>query len=108
MNHSLALELYETGNSDAQYLAGLLADPKAFSKEDFTRWANEAGWYMISEYAVAWNISESSLCIEICKEWIDSDNVKLQECAWASMSAYFIVTANEDLDLKYQTVEAYE
>jgi len=27
MDHDLAMELYETGNSDAMYLAGLIADP---------------------------------------------------------------------------------
>ena len=32
-NHELSLELYETGNSDAMYLAGLMADEKQISKE---------------------------------------------------------------------------
>ena len=27
-NHELSLELYKTGNSDAMYLAGLMADEK--------------------------------------------------------------------------------
>ncbi|MDX2362839.1 MAG: DNA alkylation repair protein [Crocinitomicaceae bacterium] len=100
-NHELALELYATGNSDAQYLAGLIADAKKFSKEDLTKWANEAGWYMISEYAVAWNVAENPMCMEICKEWIDSDDIKLQESGWASLSAHLIVTPNEDLDKPY-------
>lgn len=100
-NHSLALELYATGNSDAQYLAGLMADVSQFTKEDLTKWANEAGWYMISEYAVAWNIAESPFCMEICKEWIDSDNEKLQESAWAALGCHIGVTANEDLDLAF-------
>lgn len=101
MNHSLAMELFATGNSDAQYLAGLITDPKAFSKSDFENWACKAGWYMISEYAVAWNISESPLCIEICKEWIDADSARLQECARAAMSAHFIITKNDKLDLDF-------
>ena len=32
-NHDLSLELYATGNSDAMYLAGLMADEKKISKE---------------------------------------------------------------------------
>ena len=32
-NHKLSLELYATGNSDAMYLAGLMADEKQISKE---------------------------------------------------------------------------
>jgi 3-methyladenine DNA glycosylase AlkD len=100
-NHELAMELYATGNSDAQYLAGLMADSSKFTKKDFETWANQAGWYMISEYAVAWNISESPLCMEICKEWIDSDNDKLQEAAWAALGCHLGVTPNEDVDVSY-------
>jgi len=100
-NHDLAMELYATGNSDAQYLGGLIAVPEEFSKEDFVKWANEATWYMVSEYAVAWNLSESPLCMAICKEWIDSDNRKLQECAWAAMGAYMAIAPNENIDVAF-------
>ena len=100
-NHALATALYATGNSDAQYLAGLIADSQAFTKEQFTTWATEARWYMISEYAVAWNLAESPLCMEICKEWIDSSNENLQECAWAALGCHLGVTANDALDVEY-------
>jgi 3-methyladenine DNA glycosylase AlkD len=100
-NQGLALELYASGNSDAQYLAGLIADSSAFTKEQLEEWAKQAGWYMISEYAVAWNISESPLCMEICKEWIDSDDVKLQEAAWAALGCHITVTDNDELDVEY-------
>ncbi|MFT6245286.1 MAG: 3-methyladenine DNA glycosylase AlkD [Salibacteraceae bacterium] len=33
-NHQLALELYDTGNSDAQYLASLIAALSEFSKKE--------------------------------------------------------------------------
>ena len=100
-NHTLAMELYATGNSDAQYLAGLIANSQAFTKEQFTNWATGAGWYMVSEYAVAWNLAESPLCMEICKEWIDSKDEKLQECAWAALGCHLGVTANDDLDADF-------
>ena len=100
-NHSLAMELYATGNADAQYLAGLIADSSAFSKQDLKDWALNAGWYMVSEYSVAWNVAESQHCMEICKEWINSDSEILQESGWASLSSHIIVTANEDLELDY-------
>ena len=100
-NHGLALELYATGNSDAQYLAGLIADPKQFSKEELTKWAMDAPWYMVSEYAVAWNVAESPYCMELFKEWIDADNEKLQECAWAAMSGHLGIVSNKDIDMDY-------
>lgn len=100
-NHPLALELFDTGVSDAQYLAGLIADPKEFSKADFKKWATTAEWYMVSEYAVAWNLAESPLCMGICSEWIKSDDAKLQECAWAAMSAHLGIIADENIDKAY-------
>lgn len=98
-NQALALGLYATGNPDAQYLAGLIADPAAFSREELTEWARQAGWYMVSEYAVAWNVAESAYCVSLCMEWIDSGEEKLQECAWASLGAYLGITANESIDI---------
>lgn len=100
-NHTLATELYNTGNSDAQYLAGLIADPKAFTESDFEKWATLAEWYMITEYAVAWNLAESPLCITICDKWINGTDVKLQECAWAALSAHLVVAQNDSLDQTY-------
>jgi 3-methyladenine DNA glycosylase AlkD len=100
-NHELALELYNTGNSDAQYLAGIIAVPSEFSKKGLEDWALAAGWYMISEYAVAWNVAERPDCIEITKEWIDSGNEKLMEAGWAAMNCHFGFAPNEELDLKY-------
>ena len=58
-NHDLSLALYSTGNSDAMYLAGLIADEKKISKADLKEWAQNAPWYMITEYTVAWIAAES-------------------------------------------------
>jgi hypothetical protein len=41
------MELFATGNSDVQYLAGLIADPVKFTIADFERWGLEAKWSMI-------------------------------------------------------------
>jgi len=99
-NQALALELFATGNSDAQYLAGLIANPKELTEDQLTEWARNSAWYMISEYAVAWNVAESPLCVELCRKWIDSDNVALQSSAWAALSSYVGIVSNEDMDLE--------
>lgn len=41
-NHPLALELCDTGNSDAMYLAGLIADPIMVTKEELRDWVKRA------------------------------------------------------------------
>ena len=43
-DYDLSLALYETGNVDAMYLAGLIADETKMSKTDLNRWAKEAYW----------------------------------------------------------------
>ena len=40
-NHELSLELYKTGNSDAMYLAGLMADESQISKTDLQKWVKK-------------------------------------------------------------------
>jgi len=38
-DHELSIELFATGNSDAMYLAGLIADEDKITKKDLRRWA---------------------------------------------------------------------
>lgn len=98
-NHSLALELYATGNSDAQYLAGLIADPKKFSESELMVWAEQAGWHMVSEYSVAWNLAEHPNCVEIACKWIDHPNPKIQAVAWSGLAAHMGTVFSDGMDL---------
>lgn len=94
-NQELAKALYATGNGDAQYLAGLIANPAEFTKEELENWATNATWYMVSEYSVAWNLAEHPNCTDIAQEWIHSDDPKLQVVGWAGYAS-FLGTKNSD------------
>ena len=50
INQPLAEELYATGNYDAMYFAGIIADPKGMTESDFERWMDGAYFYMLSDY----------------------------------------------------------
>src|SRR6516164_10742662 len=54
MDYQLALDLYDTGISDAMYFAGLIADDAKMTKKDLQRWVEKAYFPMLSEYTVAW------------------------------------------------------
>ena len=41
-DYQLALDLYDTGNYDAMYLAGLIADDAQMTKKDLHRWIANA------------------------------------------------------------------
>src|SRR5208282_4815186 len=73
-DHALALALYDSGNSDAMYLAGMIADPAAMTKSDLKKWAKAAYWHMLSAYTVPWVASESAFGRELALEWIDTDS----------------------------------
>ena len=47
-NHELSLQLFNTGNSDAIYLAGLIANEKQIIKAEIQKWVAKANWYMLS------------------------------------------------------------
>ncbi len=73
INQPLAERLYATGNYDAMYLAGMIADPKSMTIDDFDRWMESAYFYMISDYIVAVTLSESEIAQAVSDTWIKSD-----------------------------------
>lgn len=83
IDQSLAEELYATGNYDAMYFAGIIADPKAMTKEDFNRWVDDAYFYMLSDYVVAVTLSESPIAEEVADEWIASGDELRMSAGWS-------------------------
>jgi 3-methyladenine DNA glycosylase AlkD len=98
-DHELALRLYDSGNHDAMYLAGLSINPKLVSKETLEEWAEKAYWYMIAEYTVAGVAAESEYALELAKKWMDSDVEMMAVCGWSTYSNYLSITPDEELDL---------
>ncbi|WP_281883481.1 DNA alkylation repair protein [Paenibacillus sp. YYML68] len=98
-NQQLALDLYRTGNSDAKYLAGLSVNPRSMTKEQLIAWAQEANWYMLSEYTVAQVTAESPYALELAREWIDAEDELLESCGWSTYANYVSITADEELPL---------
>ena len=98
-NHELSLELYQTGNSDAMYLAGLMADEKRITEAQLDDWINKAYWYYLSEYAVPWVASETSFGFEIGLKWIQSDREHIAAAGWCTLSGFAAVNQDKDLDI---------
>lgn len=83
MNQGLAEELYATGNYDAMYFAGIIADPKAMTAQDFDRWMDGAYFYMLSDYVVAVTLSESDIAQEVADKWIASGQELRMSAGWS-------------------------
>ncbi len=98
-NQSLAMDLYATGNSDAQYLAGLVADGAEMSKKEIENWAKTAAWHMVGEYTVPWVASENENGPELAMKWIKSKDESLAATGWATYSSIVSTRPDEELDL---------
>lgn len=99
-DQDLALELYETGNSDAMYLAGLAADGSQMTKTKLKQWAKAAYWYYLSEYTVPWVVSESEHGWDLALEWVDSKKENIASAGWSSLSHILMTRPNDELDMK--------
>ncbi|MBU3146858.1 DNA alkylation repair protein [Clostridium sp. CF012] len=82
-NQSLAEQLYETGNYDAMYLAGMIAEPKKMVEEDFNRWIDGAYFYMISDFIVAVTLAETDIAFSVADSWIDSGKELTMSAGWS-------------------------
>ena len=98
-NHQLSLELYDTGNSDAMYLACLIADEKQMTKQILNDWVSKAYWYYLSEFAVPWVASESDYGFELALEWLESDIETIESAGWATLASIASLKTDVLLDL---------
>lgn len=98
-NHELSLELYKTGNTDAMYLAGLMADESQISKAQLQDWVKKAYWYYLSEYTVPWVAAESPYGLELGLEWIESDVETIATAGWSTLAYYTSVNDDADIDV---------
>jgi len=96
----LALGLFATGNVDAMYLAGMVADGSKMSKRDLQAWAEgAAGLQMIAEYTVPWVAVENASGRELALQWMKSTNEQVASTGWCTYSGLLATTADEKLDL---------
>ena len=96
-DYKLSLELFDTGNSDAMYLAGLIADEEKMTKKDLNKWVKNAYWYMLSEYTVAWIAAESRFSWDLALKWIQSEKENIASSGWSTLSS--LVAIKDDLEL---------
>ena len=104
IDHQLSLELFATGNSDAMYLAGLIADPDKITKTELQNWVENAYWYMISEYTVPDVAAASKYGTDLGLTWIESDKEMIAAAGWATLSR--LLTPKSKFKLKVEKVKA--
>lgn len=99
-NTPLARELYGTGNADAMYLAGLVANGAEMSRDELDGWAKTSPWHGISDYPVAWVTVESPHAWDLAREWIESPKELLSEAGWHTLAGLVSTRSDAELDIK--------
>ncbi|MCI0539282.1 MAG: DNA alkylation repair protein [Verrucomicrobiales bacterium] len=98
-DYQLALDLYDTGNYDAMYLAGLIADDSRMTKQDLQRWVNGAYAGALPGATVAWVAAGSAHAWEMALKWIDSPKSSIAEAGWCTLASLVALKEDTDLDL---------
>ena len=98
MDYRLALDLYDTGNYDARYLAGLIADDAKMTRKDLQHWLKTA-CPTTARWTVATVAAGSPHGYELAREWIESDNDRVSAAGWGTLSAIVSIKPDEELEL---------
>lgn len=98
-DYQLSLDLYATGNYDAMYLAGLIADDARMTKADLQRWVSQAYCRGLCGSTVAWVAAGSPHGWEIGLEWIGAKEPLVAAAGWATLASLVSIRPDADLDL---------
>jgi hypothetical protein len=98
-DHRLALDLYASGNYDAMYLAGLIADDAKMGKDDLRRWAEQAYAGSLPGATVPWVAAEGPHGREMALEWIESGKPLIALAGWSTWACLAMLKPDSELDL---------
>ena len=99
-DYQLSKDLYSTGNADAMYLAGLIADENKMTKSDLSAWIKQATSTNISEYTVPWITAESNFGHDLAMEWIDAKKEFIAAAGWSTLSSLVAIKPDNELDIQ--------
>ncbi len=99
-DQKLALALYATGNGDAQYLAGMVADGKVMTVAQIQKWLETAAWSMISGNTVPWVTVEHPEGLALALKWIDSPKPAIADAGWKTLCGFVATLPDEKLPVK--------
>ena len=98
-DYQLAVDLYDTGNYDAMYLAGLIADDARMTKADLRRWVAKAYCPGLCAATVPWVAAGSAHGWELGLDWIESKTSLITLAGWATLASLVSMKDDAQLDL---------
>lgn len=97
-DHELAMALYDTGNYDAMYLAGMIADPKRMTELEIEHWMAGAYCNPLSNYVVSVTLAQTDFAQAVADRWIEDDRELYQSAGWSCYTWLLGVKPNDVFD----------
>lgn len=97
-NHDLALELWETGNIDARFLAVLIIQPKNLSGDELNRLVRSEKFPHLADWLYAYVIKLHPENEALRQEWMASDDAMALRAGW-SLTAGRVARNPEGIDI---------
>ena len=97
-DYQLALDLYDTGNYDAMYLAGLIADDARMTQADLQHWVEGAYGGSLPGTTVPSVAAGSPHGRAMAAQWIESSQPTIAAAGWATWSCLVSVKPDAELD----------
>ncbi|MCF2443557.1 DNA alkylation repair protein [Dyadobacter sp. CY345] len=97
-NHTLALELWNTENIDARFLAILIINPKKLSMEQLATMVKSEKFTHVADWLYSYVIKDFPETESFRKDWMNSENVMAARAGW-SLTSGCVARNPELLDL---------
>lgn len=94
-NHELALELWDTGNVEARFLAALIIDPKKLSNDEIAKMVSSEKFTHITDWFYSYVIKEYPDKEMLRQKWMQTSDVMQARAGWSLTAG--CVTRNPEL-----------
>ncbi len=99
-NHSLALQLWETGNSDARRLAILIMESSRLTASDFEQMVRSESFVQVIDWLHAYILKQHPESENLRLKWMTDSHPMVARMAW-SLTADRIVSSTGSVDVEY-------
>lgn len=82
-DQTMSEALFQTGNYDAMYLAGMIADVKQMQPADYERWMKKAYFSNISNFIIAVTLAESDCAQDVADRFILEGDDLVMAAGWS-------------------------
>ncbi len=98
-NHELALELWETGNVDAQFLAALIIKPRNLSTAELDRMIRSIDFVRVADWINSYVVRNHPEKESLREKWCNDDNRWASRAFW-DLTSERVGKRPEGLDIK--------